>query len=154
MNRTQKLTLSAMVIALYVIIMYVTQGFAFGQYQVRIATSLYGLGYLFPFLIVPLGVANLISNTLMGGLGILDMLGGAIVGLITTSLIVLVKKIKLPKLLIILPIALIPTLLVPMWLSFLIHVPYIILVISLFLGQVISGIVGYILVRTLERIKK
>ena len=34
---------------MYIVIMMMTQGFAFGQYQVRIATALYGLAALFPF---------------------------------------------------------------------------------------------------------
>lgn len=153
MNKTRKLTISAMMITLFVVIMYFTQGFAFGQYQIRIATALYSLGYLFPFLVVPMGVANLISNTLMGGLGIFDMVGGAIVGLITTSLMVLIKRYRFPKMLVILPVTIVPTLLVPIWLSMLIHVPYVVLAISLAVGQGISAIVGYMLVRVLERIK-
>lgn len=46
--------------------MMVTQGFAFGQYQVRIATALYGLAALFPFSILAFGFGNLISNLIMG----------------------------------------------------------------------------------------
>ena len=41
---------------------------------------------LFPFLIIPLGIANCLSNTIMGGLGPLDMLGGGCVGILTCSL--------------------------------------------------------------------
>ena len=54
MNKVQKLTFSAMVIALYVVILSFTQSFSFGAYQIRIATSLYALSYLFPFLVIPL----------------------------------------------------------------------------------------------------
>ena len=42
-NNTQRLTISAISIAMYLALMIGTQGFAFGQYQVRIATALYGL---------------------------------------------------------------------------------------------------------------
>ena len=73
MSKVQKLTFSAMVIALYVTVLYFTQGFSFGAYQIRIATSLYALSYLFPFLVLPLGLANFIANTLFGGLGILEI---------------------------------------------------------------------------------
>ena len=48
-TKTQKLTISAICIALYLVVMLCTQSFAFGQYQVRIATALYGLSYIFPF---------------------------------------------------------------------------------------------------------
>ena len=91
-TQTQKVTIAGIAIALYIVIMMCTQTFAFGQYQVRIATAMYGLSAIFPFLIVPFGVANVISNTLMGGLGPLDMIGGGIVGILTTSVIVLAKR--------------------------------------------------------------
>ena len=91
-TQTQKLTIAGICIALYIAVMMCTQTFAFGQYQVRIATAMYGLSAIFPFLIVPFGIANVISNTIMGGLGPLDMIGGGIVGIVTTSVIVLAKK--------------------------------------------------------------
>ncbi len=43
MDRVQKMTFSAMVIALYVTVLYFTQSFSFGAYQIRIATALYAL---------------------------------------------------------------------------------------------------------------
>lgn len=76
MISTRKLTISAMVVALYIVVLYVTQSVSFGAYQIRIATSLYALAYAFPFLVIPMGIGNLISNFLFGGLGILDMIGG------------------------------------------------------------------------------
>ena len=94
-NSTKRLTLSALVIALYVVRMFCTQSFAFGQFQIRIATTIYSLSYIFPFLVLPLGIANIISNTIMGGLGVLDMLGGGLVGITTSFLIVLIRKYKL-----------------------------------------------------------
>ena len=50
MSRVQKMTFSAMVMAMYIVILYFTQSFSFGAYQIRIATALYALAYLFPFL--------------------------------------------------------------------------------------------------------
>ena len=38
-SQVQKLTLSAMIMALYIVILYVTQSFSFGAYQIRIATA-------------------------------------------------------------------------------------------------------------------
>jgi hypothetical protein len=67
----QKLVFSALCIALYIVVMMCTQSFAFGQYQIRIATALYGLSAIFPFLVLPFGLANVVSNTVMrGGLSI------------------------------------------------------------------------------------
>lgn len=141
-SSVQKLTISAIVIALYTVVMYVTQSFAFGAYQIRIATALYALAYLFPFLIIPLGCANLLSNLVLGGLGIFDIVGGLIVGLLTSSLVYLVRRKNLPCLLTAIPIVLIPGLLVATWLSYLLQIPYGAMAISLLIGQVIPGIVG------------
>ena len=44
----QKLVFSALCIALYIVVMICTQTFAFGQYQIRIATALYSLSAIFP----------------------------------------------------------------------------------------------------------
>ena len=41
MSRVQKMTFSAMVMAMYIVILYFTQSFSFGAYQIRIATALY-----------------------------------------------------------------------------------------------------------------
>ena len=109
-NSTKRLTLSALVIALYVVIMFCTQSFAFGQFQIRIATTIYSLSYIFPFLVLPLGIANIISNTIMGGLGVLDMLGGGLVGITTSFLIVLIRKYKLNINLAAIPIIFVPSL--------------------------------------------
>ena len=49
MISTRKLTISAMVVALYIVLIYLTQGISFGAYQIRIATSLYALAYAFAY---------------------------------------------------------------------------------------------------------
>ncbi len=148
MIQTKKITLSAIVIALYIVIMFITQSYAFGQYQVRIATSLYALAALEPFLIAPLGIANFLSNTLMGGLGWPDMLGGFLVGILTASTCYLAKKIHIY--LVALPILIFPTLLVPLWLSYLLGIPYGLLVIHIGIGQIVPAILGVFLVKYLE----
>lgn len=152
MSKVQKLTLSAMIIALYVTVMYCTQSFSFGAYQIRIATSMYALSYLFPFLVLPLGLANFIANMLFGGLGLLDMVGGCLVGIVTSSLIVGIRKLHWNRLLIILPIVLIPGLGVSIWLSYLLQMPYPALALSLCIGQVIPAICGVLLIQVLERV--
>lgn len=152
MKPLKKLTFSALIMAVYVIIMFLTQGFAFGQFQIRIATSLYALSYLYPFLILPLGLSNFISNTIMGGLGPLDMVGGALAGILTSGAVYLIKKFKLNQWFIALPIIFIPGLLVPVWLSYLLKVPYPVLAFSICIGQIIPGILGVIIVKQLDRI--
>lgn len=150
-NKTQKITISGMVMALYIVALYFTQGFSFGAYQIRIATSLYSLSYICPFLVIPMGLANFVSNMLFGGLGILDMVGGCIVGIVTTFLIVLIKKYKLNQWFIVLPIVLIPGFGVASWLSVLLNVPYIPLAASLCIGQSIPAVCGVLLVKLIER---
>ena len=123
MSKVQKLTVSAMVMALYVVVLYFTQSFSFGAYQIRIATALYALAYLFPFLVLPLGFANFIANFLFGGLGLLDWFGGCFVGIIVTAIIVLIRRKGWSRWLMILPIILVPGLGVSSYLSYLLHVP-------------------------------
>ena len=130
--------------------MTITQSFSFGAIQIRLATSLYALAYIFPFLVLPLGVSNLLSNMLLGGLSIFDILGGGLVGILTALLVYCVRKYKLNITLTILPIIFIPGLIVPIWLSMILNVPYSALAVSLCLGQVIPAILGSFLIKVLK----
>lgn len=150
MSKTKKLTISAIVIALYVVIMTITQSFSFGAIQIRLATSLYALAYIFPFLVLPLGLSNLLSNMLLGGLSIFDILGGGFVGILTALLVYCVRKYKLNITITILPIIFIPGLIVPIWLSMILNIPYSALATSLCLGQVIPAILGSFLIKALK----
>ncbi len=149
---TRKMTISAMVIALYVVLLYATQSISFGAYQVRIATALYALAYIYPFLVIPLGIANFLSNFLFGGLGLIDMLGGCAVGMTTTWFIVQVRYHDWNVWFSALPIWLVPSLCVSAWLSYLLHIPYAVLVPSLLVGQLPPAIVGIFLIHALQRV--
>ena len=149
----QQLTISAFFMALYIVIMLQTQSFAFGQYQIRIATALYAMSAIFPFLAIPLALANCVSNTLMGGLGILDMVGGGIVGYLTCQAIIAIRAMSLPRILLALPIIIVPGLLVPVWLSVILNIPYLVLMPLLVVGQIAPGVVGAVVVSVLERVK-
>ena len=151
-STTKKMTLGGLCLAIYIVVMLFTQGFAFGQYQIRIATALYGLAALFPFTVIVFGLANLISNFIMGGLGPIDAIGGCIVGLVTTGGIVLGKRLGFGNWIVIPFIALVPSLVVPLWLSPMLNVPYELLVSSLLFGQSISALVSFFLVNALERV--
>lgn len=151
MSKAQKLTFSAMVMALYIVVLYFTQSFSFGAYQIRIATSLYALAYLFPFLVLPLGFANFIANFLFGGLGLLDWFGGCIVGIITTAIIVLIRRKGWSRWLMVIPIILVPALGVSSYLSYLLNVPYSVLATSLCVGQSVPAVCGVVLVNVLQR---
>ncbi|MBE6081216.1 MULTISPECIES: QueT transporter family protein [Tissierellales] len=150
-SNTQKIAISGVFMALYIVLMYFTQNFAFGQYQIRIATSLYAFAGVYPFLILPMGIGNMVSNMIMGGLGIFDIIGGLIVGIVTTSGIYMIKRFNLNDWFIALPIIFGPGLIVPIWLSFILNVPYKILAVSLCTGQVIPSIVGVIMVKEFKK---
>ncbi len=152
MSKVQKMTLSAMIMAIYVVLVYITQGFSFGAYQIRIATSVYALAYLFPFLVLPLGLANSISNMLFGGLGILDTVGGGLAGILTAFIIAGIRKAGINRAFIVLPIIFVPGLLVPVWLSYILNIPYAALAVSLCIGQIIPAICGAAVVSALARV--
>ena len=125
--------------ALYIAVMFVTQSFAFGQFQIRIATGIYALAFHWPFLVLPLALANMLCNFFMGGLGIIDMVGGFIIGLITAGAIAILGRTSVPAWVAVLPIAIFPAFIVPIWLSVLLNIPYIILCFSLVVGQIVSA---------------
>ena len=154
LSKTQKLTISGAVMAVYLVVMYFTQSFAFGQYQVRIATAIYSIAYLFPFLVVPLGLSNLIANMAMGGLGVFDIVGGGLVGLLTAGCCALLGGKRISEWSVAAPITLIPALGVSLWLSGILGVPYWTLAASLLVGQAICGVVGALLVKALKTIWK
>jgi len=153
MSKARIISISGMVIALYVATMIATAGFAFGAYQIRIATALYSLSYVYPFLVLPLALANALGNPI-GGLGMLDVVGGFAVGLVTVGLVYLIRRFKLPRLLIIPVIIFAPSLIVPIWLSQILQLPYTMLVVSLTIGQTLPAIAGYLLTFAVEGIAK
>ncbi|WP_208560354.1 QueT transporter family protein [Marinilactibacillus kalidii] len=148
---TRKLIISALVIALYVVVMATTSSFAFGAYQIRIATSFYALSYIFPFLVFPLGLANALSNFFFGGLGPIDVAGGFIIGLLFLGSIVLIRHSRLPRWLIALPIIFVIGLGIPSYLNVLLDLPYWALVINLVIGQILPGLAGIFLTQALEK---
>jgi len=151
-TKTRKLTFSALIAASYFVVMFATQWFAFGPYQIRVATAIYAMAYPFPFLVLPLALANSFSN-MLGGFGMLDIVGGFGVGLVTAGLVAAVKLLRLPMFLVIFPIIFGPGLIVPLWLSPLTGLPYWALVVNICIGQTAPAILGYILIRALEKRK-
>ena len=151
-SSTRRLTIASMVIALYIVVLYVTQGISFGAYQIRIATAFYALAYVYPFLVLPLGIANLIANFLFGGLGPLDMVGGCFVGITTTWLIVQIRQHDWNVWLTMLPIWFVPSVFVSLWLSYLLQIPYSVLVINLAVGQFVPALCGVFLIQAMSRV--
>ena len=150
LTSTQKLAVSGLVMAVYIVVMYFTQSFAFGAYQIRIATALYALAWIHPFLALPLSLANCLSNMLMGGLGIFDTLGGVIVGLVTTGCIIGIRRLRLPRWLCGAAIVVCISLVCATWLSHILGIPYPAMALNLFVGELIPGIVGVLLIQALK----
>lgn len=150
MTHTKKLTISALFIALYLVLMYFNQAFAYGPMQVRLATALYGLTWIYPFLIIPSGIANMLSNILFGGLGLADIIGGGLIGLLTSSGVYLLKKFNFPLWAMILPIIFIPGIGVPLYLHVILNVPLLPLIASLILGQFVAALISFLFIRALK----
>lgn len=149
------LCISGISIAIYIVVLYFTQSISFGQYQIRLATSMYALVYVFDFLCVPLGIANMLSNFFYGALGLLDVVGGFVVGIITTILIRIMKKINKNTMFCCLPIAVVPTIMVPIWLHYILGIEYIALFIHMIPGQIIASLIGgTIIIPTTQYINK
>ncbi len=153
MSENHKLTFSAIIIGSYVAVIYITQGFSFGAFQIRIATSLYALAYLYPFLALPLGIANIIANLLCGGLGIIDIVGGGIVGGLTSWIVGIMGKKQLNVWFTIIPIIIVPGCIVSLWLSAILNIPYLILVANLCVGQTLPAILGVVLIKQIRKLK-
>lgn len=152
MSSNRKLIFSALIVAIYIVIIYFTQGFSYGVIQVRIANSLYALAYVYPFLSLPLGIANVIANLLCGGLGLIDIIGGGIVGYATARVVALIGKKKWNVWLVIIPIIIIPACGVSLWLSMILHMSYLISFFSLFIGQIPPALLGVILVKQITKL--
>ena len=149
-SKTRKIAISAIIAALYIVIMQFTQPISFGSFQIRIATALYALGYLFPFITIPMGLANAFANSL-GPLGLPDIIGGLFIGMIVPGACALVRRFNLSPLFVIPIVIFAPGLIVPLWLAPIFGLPYWLVVFRLCIGQAVPAVVGYLLVRTLAK---
>ena len=149
MFSVKKICTSGVMMALYIVLMTLTRGFAVGQYQIRIATAMYALAAPFPYLIIPLGLANGLSNLFFSTP--MDAIFGFVIGVATCTVVYLIRRRKLPDFLIALPICLVVGFGVPLWLTHMLQVPYWVLVASLLVGQAVCGVVGVLLVKVVNR---
>lgn len=134
-SAVRKLTISALVMAAYVALTVGLHAISYLPGQVRFATGLYVLAGRFPFLIVPLALANSIANY-FGGLGVADIIGGFAAGLLTTLWISRMRG-GWPQLI---PVVVVPTVVVSSYLYILVKVPFWVVLPSLLLGQTISAL--------------
>lgn len=151
MKSVKRLAASGIAIAIYIDLMYLTQFLSLGQMRIRAADCVYGLCYIYPFLIVPLGVANFISYLFFGGFGPIDMIGWTIVGMLTATGVRIIKILQLNEWFTVIPVIVIPGFFAPVWLSYLLHIPYIILALSILAGQSVPAVVGVVLLKKFVR---
>ena len=150
MNSVKKLTVSGIMIATYVNLMYLSQFLSFGQFRIRIADCAYSLCYVYPFLVVPMGLANAMSCLFAGGLGPVDMFGWTLAGTLTAAGVCLIKRLRLGKWLTMVPVIIVPGLSVPIWWSYLLHIPYPVIAFGICLEQIIPALMGVLLLEKLE----
>lgn len=151
MKSIKRLTASGIVIAIYINLMYASQFLSLGQIRIRVADCVYALCYIYPFLVIPMGVANFLCSLLFGGLGLADMVGWMLVGILTSAVICLIKRLRLNVWFISVPVVFVPGLLVPIWWSYLMHMPYAIVAFGICIEQIIPSLLGVILLKRLER---
>lgn len=136
---------NALIAAIYVTFTYLWGSVATGAtLNIRLATALYVLPALDPALLWGPALGNAVSTLVTGGHP-LDALLGVVVGLLAGGAAVwLGRKVSLwasP-----LAVLVVPTLIVPLWLSVLAHVPLLVVMGSLALGQALSAIAAWVLV--------
>lgn len=149
MHAWRKIAISGVVMAMYVALTVLLHPISYGIIQVRFSTGLYALAAFQPGLALPLGLANGLANY-FGGLGPVDIGVGTLVGALTAWW---VSRIRTPVLQP-LPIVLVPTAIVPIYLSALLKAPYLVTVASVGLGQLIAAYtVGWGLLRLGSRLR-
>lgn len=152
MKPVKKLTVSGIIMAVYIDLMYLAQILSLGQIRIRIADCAYILSYVYSFLAIPLGLANFLYGLFFGGFGLIDAVGWAVVGIITSEGVNLVKRIGLSEWFTVIPVICIPSLLAPLWLSPILHLPYVVLTVSISIGQIVPACMGVFLLKKLKNL--
>lgn len=135
---------NAIVAALYAGIALWLPSTAFAN--LRLTTALYVLAAWNPVLIPGLAIGNALAGLPNG---FIDVLMGGVVGVVTAW-----SAWRLGERWAWLAVLAVPTLMVPLWLSWLFQVPYWVTVVALLQGQVPSAVLGWMLlkVKALKRL--
>lgn len=133
----RNLARNAVIAALYGAIALVLPATALANW--RLATALYALAAWNPALIPGLAIGNAIGGITQGPI---DILFGAVVGVLTAWACAKLGPRWAP-----LAILVIPTAVVPLWLSLLLHVPYPVVVLVVLQGQAVSAVLAVVLLQ-------
>lgn len=133
----RKIALNALVAALYAGLALLLPATALANY--RLTTALYVLVAWNPGLIPGLATGNALAGIPQGPI---DMAMGAVVGVITAWTCAKLGPRRAP-----LAVLVVPTTLVPLWLGWLFQVPYLVVLPALAQGQILSALLGWLLLR-------
>lgn len=144
---TKYLTRGALIAGLYVIITYALSPVSFGPLQFRASEALTVLPILYPEAIPALFIGVLLSN-IMGGLGLVDIIGGSLVTLLAAYGTYYFRDSFLAYLS---PIIL-NGFLISIYLHLLFEIPYWITVVQISVSEaVVVLLLGYPLIQVLKR---
>jgi len=153
-NGTREITLTIIFAALYALAVIALAPISFNIFQVRIADSLLPLSIIFGWpSVLGIAIGTIVAN-FFGGLGIIDVVGGAIANFIATSLAWKIgfKKTKGSKFFAIVMEIIVVTLVVGSYLSFLFNIPILAGLFGIMIGSIISiGFLGYLLLTLISR---
>jgi len=138
MRNTRNLALNAVVAALYAGVAVWLPSTAFAN--LRLTTALYVLAVWNPMLILGLALGNALAGIPNGPI---DVVMGGIVGALTAW-----TAWKLGEKWGWVAVLLVPTFAVPLWLSWLFHVPYWVTVVVLVQGQAVSAVLGWAILKS------
>ena len=155
MKKSQYVTQSALIAALYVVLTYVANifGLASGAVQLRLSEALTVLPYFTPAAVPGLFVGCVLANLFTGG-ALFDIIFGSIATLLGAVFTRLLRKYKYLSPV---PPIVFNTLIVPSILMFVYKAPgtYLYFTATVFAGEVLScGVLGIIVLKFLEKTKR
>lgn len=144
---TKKITRGALIAGLYIIITFILSPVSFGPLQFRASEALTVLPILYPEAIPALFIGVLLSN-IIGGLGMIDIIGGSLVTLLAAYLTYRYRNSFIAYLS---PI-LLNGFLISIYLHILFGIPYWITVIQISLSEaVVVLLIGYPLIQIIKK---
>jgi uncharacterized membrane protein len=153
-NSTKGVTLTTIFAALYALTVIALAPISFNIFQVRIADSLLPLSIIFGWpSVLGFTIGTIVAN-FFGGLGIIDVVGGALANFIATSLAWKIgfKKTEESKVFAIVTEIIVVTFVVGSYLSFLFNIPILLGLFGIMIGSIISiGFLGYLLLTLISR---
>lgn len=153
-NSTREIALAIIFASLYALAVIALAPISFNIFQVRIADSLLPLSIIFGWpSVLGITMGTIVAN-FFGGLGIIDVVGGAIANFIATLLAWKIgfKKTEGSKVFAIVTEILVVTLVVGSYLSFLFNIPILVGLFGIMIGSIISiGFLGYLLLTLISR---